>query len=121
MHRRPSVLAMASAIMACARSEQQPPEAPPVSAAAPEPAPAPAPEPAPAPSGTPVDLETIDRVPVTVAHERVQAGRALLVCAYGDARCASPEIALAGAIPLSALQARLQRLARDQEIILYCD
>lgn len=115
---------MAGAIMACARSEEQPPEAPPlVSTAAPEPvpAPAPAPEPAPVSSGTPVDLETIERVPVTVAHERVQSGRALLVCAYGDARCASAEIALAGAIPLSALQTRLPGLARDQEIILYCD
>lgn len=66
----------------------------------------------------PVDPATVERVPVAEARARVQAGRALLVCAYEDARCA--ELALEGSIPWSALQARLPGLPRDQEIILFC-
>lgn len=66
-----------------------------------------------------VDPATVERVSPEVARARVLSGQALLVCAYQDARCA--EVQLEGAIPFSALVARLPELATDQEIILYCD
>jgi rhodanese-related sulfurtransferase len=53
------------------------------------------------------------------AHKKVQAGKALLVCAYeDDARFA--RYRLDGAISLRELEARLPALRKDQEIIFYC-
>jgi len=53
------------------------------------------------------------------AHKRVQAGKALLVCAYDDdARFA--KYRLEGAISLRELEARLPDLPKDREIIFYC-
>jgi hypothetical protein len=60
----------------------------------------------------------IERVGVDVARREVEARRALLVCAYDDARCA--KIPLQGAIPLSELERRAPSLLKDQEIIFYC-
>lgn len=69
-------------------------------------------------SGGAVDPASVERVSPQVARTRVQAGQALLVCAYDDAHCA--RAMLEGAIPFSALQERLPELRQDQEIILYC-
>ena len=60
------------------------------------------------------------RITQEEARQKVLAGRALLVCAYADdAKFARYN--LEGAIPLSALQARIGELSKDQEIIFYCN
>lgn len=119
---RTTLLLTVLAILACNRHEAPPVASAHAPAAAPSPA-APPPatvstsEPAPAPAT--LGPDSVERVPVAVAHARVQSGQALFVCAYEDDACA--ELALAGSIPWSALQTRLPGLARDQEIILFCD
>jgi hypothetical protein len=71
---------------------------------------------APAEAVTP---EQVARVPVAEARRRVQAGEALLVCAYaGDDKFAA--MRLEGAISWNALQAKLPALDKRTEIILYC-
>ena len=66
----------------------------------------------------PIDPGSVERVAPEAARSRVQTGQALLVCAYGDERCA--QIQLEGAITFSALEARLPQLPKAQEIIVYC-
>jgi hypothetical protein len=61
----------------------------------------------------------VERVDPESARREVEAGRALLVCAYDDRqRCRSMQ--LAGAIDMDDLQALLPTLAKDRAIILYC-
>ena len=60
------------------------------------------------------------RISPEETREKVQAGRALLVCAYAD-DTKFARYHLEGAIPLSALQAKTGELSRDQEIIFYCN
>ncbi len=57
-------------------------------------------------------MADIARLSVEDARRETVAGRALLVCAYGDERCR--EVALEGSIPLSALAARAGTLPRDR-------
>ncbi len=64
-------------------------------------------------------MPAVERIGPHQAHARVEAGRALLVCAY-DSDAKFQEFHLDGAIPLSALQSRLGSIPRDQEIIFYC-
>jgi hypothetical protein len=66
----------------------------------------------------PVAPASVERVSPEVARASVQAGQALLVCAYDDAKCA--QLKLEGSIPISALLARLPQLPKDQEIIVFC-
>lgn len=62
-------------------------------------------------------MADIERLGVEEARRRVQAGRALLVCAYDDEdKC--NKIKLEGAISLKGLQAR--HLSPPQELIFYC-
>jgi hypothetical protein len=69
--------------------------------------------------GTAVSSDQVVRVPVAEARQRVQAGRALFVCAYdSDAKYASMK--LERSISWSELQAKLPSLDKRQEIILYC-
>jgi len=59
------------------------------------------------------------RITPATAKERVDAGQALLVCAYDDdEKCR--EKALAGAIPLSKLERQKGELDREWELIFYC-
>ena len=59
------------------------------------------------------------RISPRETKEKVTSGAALLVCAYAsDAKFA--ENHLEGAISLADFQARVDQLARDQEIIFYC-
>jgi hypothetical protein len=59
------------------------------------------------------------RIEPTEARQRVQSGRALLVCAYDDeAKCATMK--LEGALSLGALEAKAPSLPKSQEIIFYC-
>jgi hypothetical protein len=60
----------------------------------------------------------VGRVGVQEARREVQAGRALLVCAYDDARCS--RVPLEGAITAGELERRAPSLLRDQSIIFYC-
>jgi hypothetical protein len=62
--------------------------------------------------------EGVERVSVEEARREVQAARALLVCAYDDAKCA--RVPLQGATTLSDLTRRAPSLSRDQQIIFYC-
>lgn len=60
------------------------------------------------------------RVSATETRQKVQAGKALLVCAYAD-EANFARYHLDGAISLAAFQARAGSLPREQEIIFYCD
>ncbi|HZO42040.1 MAG TPA: ArsR family transcriptional regulator [Methylomirabilota bacterium] len=61
----------------------------------------------------------IPRIDVDEARRKVEAGQALLVCAYGDdVKC--KQLELEGSITLSELQSRLPSLPKDTEIIFYC-
>ena len=62
--------------------------------------------------------ERVERVAVQEARQAVQSGRALLVCAYDDARCA--RLRLQGSITVRELAARSASLPREQELIFYC-
>jgi hypothetical protein len=62
-------------------------------------------------------MADIKRVGVEEARSRVQAGQALLVCAYDDEQKCN-KITLEGAISLRNLEAR--RPSKQQEIIFYC-
>lgn len=60
-----------------------------------------------------------DRIDVEATRLRVQAGQALLVCAYDDVdKCRS--MLLEDAITLADFEQRRGQLPPDQEIILYC-
>lgn len=62
--------------------------------------------------------DDVERVSVGDARRRVQAGQALLVCAYeGEERF--QQVALEGAISYEAFQQRLSSLTTGQEIIFY--
>ncbi len=59
------------------------------------------------------------RVTPQEIYPRVQAGQALLVCAYADeAKCRSMH--LKGALCLREFSAKLPNLPKDQEIVFYC-
>lgn len=63
-------------------------------------------------------MSEVMRIPPEEARQKVLAGQALLVCAYADDAKFSRHH-LDGAIPLSAFQAGIDGLSRDQEIIFY--
>jgi hypothetical protein len=52
------------------------------------------------------------------ARARVQAGKAILVCSYGDTKCKG--VLLEGAMLRSEFEKKLPSLPMDQEIIFYC-
>jgi hypothetical protein len=60
------------------------------------------------------------RINAAETRQHVQAGKALLVCAYADG-AAFARYHLDGAISLADFQARAGSLPREQEIIFYCD
>jgi len=60
------------------------------------------------------------RISQEETRQKVLGSQALLVCAYADdAKFARYQ--LEGTIPLSALQALLGELSKDQDIIFYCN
>jgi hypothetical protein len=64
-------------------------------------------------------MPDIPRIDVDEASRKVEAGQALLVCAYDDeAKCG--RMKLAGSLTLSELRARQPSLPKSQEIIFYC-
>ena len=68
--------------------------------------------------GRRVSTGDVERVNVQDARREVESGRALLVCAYDDAKCA--RVPLQGATTLSELSRRAASLPRDQQLIFYC-
>ena len=62
--------------------------------------------------------ESIPRISVQEAHEKVTSGKALLVCAYSDESC--QDVLLAGAILRSDFEMRLKSLPKEREVIFYC-
>ena len=55
----------------------------------------------------------------TQAREKVEAGRATLVCAYDDeTKC--KKILLEGSMTMSQLRPTLGKRNKDEELILYC-
>lgn len=65
-------------------------------------------------------MSTIIRISPQDARQKVSAGQALLVCAYAD-YTKFLKYRLKGAIFLSDLHAKQNRLNKDQEIIFYCN
>ena len=60
----------------------------------------------------------IERIPPTAAKAKLDAGEALMVCSYNDARCR--DMLIQGALLKSELEERLASLDKDREIIFYC-
>jgi len=64
-------------------------------------------------------MAEVARITPEEAHARVNAGQALLVCAYEDpTRFAT--LRLEGAISIQEFRTRRATLPRNQEIIFYC-
>lgn len=64
-------------------------------------------------------MRDVPRITPREAHEKVAAGRALLVCAYEDIeRCGT--MRLEGAVSMQEFRSRRRDLRKDQEIIFYC-
>ena len=64
-------------------------------------------------------MADVPRIDVSEARHKVEAGQALLVCAYDDeAKCG--RIKLAGSITLQELRKRLPSLPKNQELIFFC-
>ncbi len=59
------------------------------------------------------------RIAVNAAYQKVKSGKALLVCGYDD-DAKFKAMRLEGALSLKEFEARLPKLAKDQEIIFYC-
>lgn len=66
-----------------------------------------------------MEKSEVQRVTPEEARRRMDAGRAILVCAYeSDEKFQSMH--LKGAESLNRFQARLAKIPKDQEIIFYC-
>ena len=64
-------------------------------------------------------MAEIARIDVAEARRKVEAGQAVLVCAYDDeAKCG--RMKLAGSITLAELRVRVPSLPKSQELIFYC-
>jgi len=61
-----------------------------------------------------------ERITPQEAREKVQAGKALLICSYTD-DVKFARYHLEGAISLSAFKAMEEKLDREREIIFYCN
>lgn len=63
--------------------------------------------------------ESVPRIGPREAHQRLEGGRALLVCAYDDPQKFA-KFHLEGALALDELRSREESLPRNQEIVFYC-
>ena len=63
--------------------------------------------------------DTVPRIEVKEARDLVQAGKALLVCAY-DSDEKFAKLHLDGAISLAELKAKLPTLDKAKPIVFYC-
>jgi uncharacterized protein (TIGR02284 family) len=61
----------------------------------------------------------VKRIPVREARERVQSGRAMLICAY-DSQEKFEQNQLEGAMSLPAFESKLPSISKDADLIFYC-
>jgi hypothetical protein len=59
------------------------------------------------------------RITPEEVHQKLKAGKVLLVCAYED-EAKFKKVQLQGAISLNEFKSRLPSLAKDQEVVFYC-
>ncbi len=59
-----------------------------------------------------------ERITSEEVHQKLKAGKALLVCAYDD-EAKFKKMHLQGAISLNEFKSKLPSLEKDQEIIFY--
>lgn len=64
-------------------------------------------------------MAEVSRITPEETFQKLQAGKALLVCAY-ESEEQFKNLQLEGAISFPELRAKLPTLSKDQEIILYC-
>jgi hypothetical protein len=64
-------------------------------------------------------MAEVARVGPDEAHQKVETGEAILVCAYDD-REKCRQLHLEGAIDLDELQAKLPAIPKEKELIFYC-
>jgi hypothetical protein len=64
-------------------------------------------------------MDEVKRISVKDAYQKVKTGQASLVCGYDD-EAKFRMMRLEGALSLKEFEARLPKLAKDQEIIFYC-
>ena len=64
-------------------------------------------------------MAKVSRITPEETYQRLQAGDALLVCAY-DSEEQFRSLQLEGAISFSEFRAKLTALSKDQEIVFYC-
>ncbi len=65
-----------------------------------------------------IQMTEVVRVTPEETYKKVESGKALLVCAYDDARFRL--VQLKGALSFSELESKLESLPKNQEIIFYC-
>ncbi len=61
----------------------------------------------------------VPRISVEETVDKMMGGKALLVCSYGDDVC--NKMLFEGALLRSEFEKRLPDLAKDHEILFYCD
>lgn len=59
------------------------------------------------------------RITPEEVHQKLKAGKVLLVCAYED-EAKFKKVQLQGAFSLNEFKSKLPSLAKDQEIVFYC-
>jgi hypothetical protein len=64
-------------------------------------------------------MAEIERIQVDQAHQRVQNGQTLLVCAYTEEEKCN-QMMLEGALNMAELERRLPSLRKEQELVFYC-
>jgi len=64
-------------------------------------------------------MTELERITPEEVHQKLKAGKVLLVCAYED-EAKFRQMRLEEAISLSEMKSRLSSLAKDQEIVFYC-
>jgi len=110
---------LAGALIGCSHGSSVDPSPGPSAATAAATLAAPTRAPSAGPSAAQVNPDDVPRITPEQARRKVQAGQALLVCAYeDDAKYQS--LKLEGSMSLHELEKKLPALARDQEIIFYC-
>jgi hypothetical protein len=59
-----------------------------------------------------------ERITPEEVHQKLKAGKVLLVCAYDD-EAKFKKVRLQGAISFNEFQSKLSSLSKDQEIVFY--
>ena len=68
-------------------------------------------------AGATKEKHPMARIDPEIARAKVQAGKALMVCAYDDEKCGG--MLIEGAMLRSTFESRAPSLSKDQEIIFY--